>query len=131
MTQPQHLHEQALKRGPVTAREPRDRRVVGPVVPAQHPERDIQDAAALDLARGPHAHRVRMQQHRHHQRRIERRPTLTIRPVHPVERAQIQLADHRQHQPRQLTLTKPVPNIRRQQERLIDISPDKVLRHTP
>ena len=60
-------------------------------------------AAALDRPRGPLPQRVAVEQQRDHHRRVMRRPTMTVRAVGTIELGQIDLADHVEHQPRQVT----------------------------
>jgi hypothetical protein len=70
-------------------------------------------------------------QQRHHHRRIMRRPTMPIQTIGPVERVEIKLADGLEHEPRQMALRQPLPQARRQQQLLITITPDEILRHGP
>jgi hypothetical protein len=72
-----------------------------------------------------------IQQQRDHHRRIMRRPTMAILPVITVERVEIKLTDGLQHEPRQMVLRQPLLQARRQQQLLITIAPNEVLRHAP
>ena len=76
--QRQHLAEQAGDRVLVALDEPRDRRVIGPLLRRQHPERDVLLARPLDQPRRPHPARVRIEQQRHHHRRVIRRPAAPV-----------------------------------------------------
>jgi hypothetical protein len=70
-----------------------------------------------------------VQQQRHHQRRLIRRPTMAIGAVVGVERAQVQLLDRAQDAPHEVILRDPIQQRRRQQRRLLAVARDEVLRH--
>ena len=107
----------------------RDRRVIGRQIGRHHPKRHILDTATLDRPRRTHPHRIRIEQQRDHQRRVIGRPAPPIRaitrdktppdPTPRPRRSQTTPDDRRQ----------PLPQIRRQQQRLITIHRDEVLRH--
>jgi hypothetical protein len=84
---------------------------------------------ARSITREDRCPRVRVHQQRDHHRRVMRRAAVTIRAIVGVERGQIHLLDDRDHKPREVIRRQPVINARRQQERLIAIAPQKVLRH--
>src|SRR5215218_10085388 len=109
--------------------EARDRGVIGPPVGRDHPERDVLDARPLDHPRGPLTARVRVDQQRHHHRRIMRRATVPVRAVVGIERVQIELLDGRDHEPGEVISRQPIIHARRQQEDLLAIAPQEVLRH--
>ena len=129
VAQRQHLAEQLAERPLVPAAELRDRRVI------RHPHRrdqlvgHILPARPLDPTRGPVPARVRVQQQCHHHRRLVRRPTVTVRPIRPIERAQVHLLDRPQDRPHHVIVRHPIHQIRRQQHRLPPVASDEVLRH--
>jgi hypothetical protein len=128
-TQRQHLAEQARDRRLMANAEARDRRVIGRVVGGDDAERDIVLAAPLDRARGPHTDRVAVDEQRDHHRRIVRRTTPPVVAIGRVERRQIHLGDCVQHEPREVALGQPLAQARRQQQLLLAITRDEVLRH--
>ena len=127
--QPQHLPEQRAQRPLVTDPEARDRRVIGRLVSGDHPERDVLAATPLDPPRRALADRVRVHDQRHHHRRIMRRPPMTVGAIRGKERGQIQLADRLDHKPRKVILSQPLAQARRQQQLLLAITRQEVLRH--
>jgi hypothetical protein len=86
-------------------------------------------AATLDRPRGPLPQGIAVEQQRDHHRRIVCRATMTVGAVSAIELAQIDLADDIKHQPREMIVIKPLPQTRRQQQRLLAITPQEVLRH--
>jgi hypothetical protein len=58
-----------------------------------------------------------------------RRPAAAISPVLTKDRAQIQPLDDIEHKPRQMIPRQPIPDARRQQEILVPITRQEVLRH--
>ena len=64
-----------------------------------------------------------------HHRRVISRPTMTIRPVHLIERGEVHLLDRRQHRPHKVIRRHPIQQRRRQQQRLLAVARDEVLRH--
>ena len=125
----EHLAEQPGQRRLVALAEPRDRRVIRALVGADHPRGDVLDAAALDAPRRALADRVAVEQQRDHHRRIVRRPALAVVAVGRVERLQIQRRDGVDDEPREMTLGQPLAQARRQQQLLITITREEVLRH--
>src|SRR5262249_39663110 len=79
--QRQHLSEQPDQRLGVPATETRDRRLIRTNTGADHPHRDVLPAAPLDHTRGTLSSRARLQQQRHHQRRVARRPPVPVIPT--------------------------------------------------
>ena len=130
ITQPEHLAEQVSQRVLVTNNEPRDRGVIRHHIPHNHPIRHILATATLDRPRGAQIARKRIQHQHHHQRRLIRRPTVTIRPIRTIKRRQIQLRHRIDHEPRQMIRRQPIPDVRRQQEPLLPMTFNEVLRHT-
>jgi len=107
----------------------RDRRVIGRLVGGDDPKRDVLAAAPLDRSRGPHADRIGVDQQRHHHRRIMRRSTMAILAIGTVERREVKLVDDLQHKPRQVIGGQPIPQAGRQQQLVIAIARQEVLRH--
>ncbi len=54
---------------------------------------------------------------------------MPVRAIGDVERTQIELPDSVDHEPREMPLGQPIAQTRRQQQLLITITRDKVLRH--
>ena len=54
---------------------------------------------------------------------------MTIRPVHLIERGEVHLLDRRQHRPHKVIRRHPIQQRRRQQQRLLAVARDEVLRH--
>jgi hypothetical protein len=129
-TQRKHLAEEAGQRVLVALTEPRDRRVVRDLVRGNDADRDVFLARALDRPRRPHAARVRVEQQRHHHRRLERRPAVPVVPIGGVERAEIHLRDRVDHKPREVPFGQPVTDVGRQQKCLLPIARQQVLAHT-
>jgi hypothetical protein len=127
--QRQHLAEQTGDRVLVALDEPRDRRVIGPLLRRQHAERHILFARPLDLPRRARPARVRVKQQRHHHRRVIGRPAAPVPPVGGIKAVEIHLADSLQDEPREMAVWQPFPHIRRHQKRLLAITRDKALAH--
>ena len=108
---------------------PRDRGVIGRLVGADHPERDVLATAPLDPPRRALPDRIRVDEQRDHHRRIMRRPAMTVGAIARIERGQIHLLNSVEHEPRQVLLRQPLPQARRQQQLLLTITRDEVLRH--
>ena len=103
--------------------------MIGPLLRRKNPERDILITAALDHPRGPHPARVRVEQQADHHRRVISRPAAPVLAIGAIERIQIHLADGIDHEPRQVVLREPVPDVGRHQKRLLAITRDKALAH--
>ena len=127
--QPQHLPEQLTQRALVADPEARDRGVIGRLVGRDHPERDVLATAPLDPPRRTLPDRVRVHDQRHHHRRIVRRAAPPVRAIGSQERGQIELADRLDHKPREVILGQPLAQARRQQQLLLAITRQEVLRH--
>jgi hypothetical protein len=126
---PQHLPEQLTQRALVADTEARDRGVIWHLVGRDHPERDVLAAPSLDPPRRALADRVRIHDQRHHHRRIVRRPAVPIGAIGGKERGQIELGEHLDHKPREVILGQPLAQARRQQQLLLAIARQEVLRH--
>lgn len=126
--EPQDLTEQAGQSVLVALAEPGDRAVIRHLVRGDHAIGDILDAAALDHPRGALPARVGVKQQRDHHPRIVRRATMPISAISGVERSEVHLLDRRQHEPREVILRQPIPHARRQQQLLITITRQEVLR---
>jgi hypothetical protein len=83
----------------------------------------------LDAARETHADRVGVEHQRDHHCRIVRRPAMAVLAVGAIERRQVKLRDRLQHKPREVILRQPLTQARRQQQLLLTIARDEVLRH--
>jgi hypothetical protein len=127
--QGEHLAEQARERLLVTLAKARDRAVIGPLVGRDHPQRDIVDARPLDRPRRTPPPRIRVKQQRDHHRRIVRRAPMPVPAIGGIERRQIHLLDRGQHEPRQVVLRQPIAHARRQQQHLLTVTRNEVLRH--
>jgi hypothetical protein len=101
------------------------RRLIG----RDHPHRDIVVAAPLDPPRRPLADRVGVDQQRHHHRRIVRRAPPAVLAIALKERGEVHRFDGIEHKPREVILRQPLPQARRQQQLLLAITRDEVLRH--
>jgi hypothetical protein len=125
----EHLAEQAGDRLLVTLNKPCERRMVRPLLGRQHPEGDVFLAGALDHTRGPDPARVRVEQQRHHHRRVIGRPAAPVDAIGGIKRLEIHLADGVDDKPREVPLRQPLANIGRHQKRLLAITRDKALAH--
>jgi hypothetical protein len=127
--QPQHLTEEIAQRALVADPKARDRGVIGRLVGRDHPERDVLAAPSLDPARGALADRIRVHDQRHHHRRIMRGSAVPVGAIGGKERGQLKLADRVDHKPRKVVLGQPFAQTRRQQQLLLAITREEVLRH--
>ncbi|MEO8967319.1 MAG: hypothetical protein ABI355_06880 [Solirubrobacteraceae bacterium] len=80
---------------------------------------------AQDARRGPKC----IQNQGNHQRRVIGRAAVTIGAIRGIKRRKVHLIDRRDHKPRQMILRQPLPQRRRQQERLLTIRFDEILGH--
>src|ERR1035441_29310 len=129
VTQPQHLTEQISQRLLMPNDEPRDRRVIRHHVAGDHPVGHILATVTLDRARRADLRRVRIQDERHHHRRLIRRPAVTVSPIRAIERLKVHLRHRVDHEPRQVIGRQPIPHVRRQQETLLTPAFNEVLSH--
>ena len=103
--------------------EPGQHAVIGHVLRADDPERDIGMTQPFDLPR-----RTLTMSHRVHEQR-QQHVRVIAAPAHPtplrpgVKRGGVQLADRLDHEPHQMIFREPVGHRRRQQERLLTIHP--------
>jgi hypothetical protein len=125
----EHIGEQARERLLVTHAKTRDRCVVRRLVRADHTESNILHAAALDHPRRALTDRVRVEQQRDHHLRVKRSAPPPISAIRAEDPAQIDLLDRVEHTPRQVILAEPVTQAGRQQQLLITITSEEVLRH--
>ncbi len=107
----------------------RDRRVIRRRVGRDHARGHILHAPPFNAPRRPLPKRVDVQQQRHHHRRIVRRAAMPISAVGGVKRRQIQLGDGVDDKPREMPLGQPLAQTRRQQQLLLTVTTEKVLRH--
>ena len=125
----EHLAEQLAQRRLVALAKARDRRVIRRLVGRDHAHRDVLMAAPLDPPRRPLPDRVGVEQQRDHHRRIVRRPAPPVVAIAGQERRQIHRLDGVEHEPREVILRQPLAQTRRQQQLLLAITRDEVLRH--
>ncbi len=129
--QPQHLAEQPAQRHLMLRPEPGDGRVIGLQPAGDHPVAHVAHAPLLDDPAGPLSLAVAIQQQRDHHLGVERRPPVPVGPVPAAELAQIQGGDRVQYDERQIVLGQPFAHVHRQQQRLITLRINEVLRHKP
>jgi hypothetical protein len=103
--------------------------MIGRLVRANHARRHVLQAAPLDPPRRPLTERVAIEQQRHHRRGIVRRPPMPVRPISREKRGQIELRHRVNHKPREVILRQPLTQARRQQQLLLAITRQEVLRH--
>jgi hypothetical protein len=94
-----------------------------------HATSDVFDARPLDRRRRPSSTRPAVQQQREHHRRLVGSAPMTVVAVGGIERRRIHHRHGVDDEPRQMVLRQPLPNVRRQQERLLTITRQEVLRH--
>jgi hypothetical protein len=105
-----------------------DRRVVGALVGADHPEGDVLPAAALDRARGALADRVGVDEEGDHHLRVVS-GGVAVRSVGGVEGLEVELVDRLDHEPREVIGGQPVAQVGWQQQRLVTVAREEVLSH--
>ena len=130
-TEAEHLAKEARQRLLVANPKARDRRVVGHLVRADHPEGDVLAAAALDPPRRALADAAGVSEQGEHHRRVARGPTVAVDAVGAVERPEVELLDHLDHKPGEVVFIQPIAQIRRQQQRLLSVTAPEVLGHKP
>jgi hypothetical protein len=123
----EHVAEQTGQGGLVALAKARDRAVIGPLVGRDHAHRHSVDASAFDHARRAAAGGVRVEQERHHHRRIVGRAAVTVLPVGGVEGGQVHLLDRGEDKPRQVILRQPLAQARRHQKVLLAVARQEVL----
>ena len=64
-----------------------------------------------------------------HHRRVIRPPTNPVTAIRPIKLAQVHPRDRVQHEPSEMTLRQPIPNVGRHQERLITVTTNEILSH--
>jgi len=97
----------------VPSAETRDRRVVWDPVRRDHPKGDILATTPLDPPARALADRVRVQQQRHHHRRLERSATPAVVPIRRIEGTQVDLVDRVKDEPGEVILRQPLAQTRR------------------
>jgi hypothetical protein len=103
----------------------RDRRVVGDLVGADHPEGDVLAAAALDSARRAFADGVGVGEQRHHHRRIVGGGAVAVGPIGRVEGLEVELGDGLDHEPGEVVVVEPIAEVRREEHRLVAVAARK------
>ena len=106
--QGEHLREEPGEGPFMRCAEPSDRRMVRSLVDSDHPEGDVFDAATLDTPAGALADRVRVDEQRHHHRRVIGSATAAIGPIASEEHRKVELGDDIEHEPDQMILRQPV-----------------------
>ena len=119
LRQTDHLHEQRLEILQVPTPELAQRPVLRKVARRQHPERNVLFQLPSHPARREHPRRVGVEQHLHHHPRLIRRVATAVPLVQSVERPQIQTVHQIADMVRQVALRQPLPNVGRQQQRLV------------
>ena len=125
----EHLAEEVGERVLVADAEAGDRRVVGDLVGADHPEGDVLAAAALDPSRGALADRVGVGEQGEHHLRLVRGGAVAVGAVGGVEGLEVELLDRLDHEPGEVVLGEPLAQVRRQQQRLVTVAGEEVLGH--
>jgi hypothetical protein len=115
----------------VTHSKPSDRGVIRDLIGGDHTESDILAQTPLDTTRGALPDRVGIEQQRDHHLRIECHATPPINAIRVIDGAQIDLFDSVQHKPRQMVLRQPLAQAGRQQQFLLTIALQEILRHRP
>ena len=113
----------------MAAAELRDRGVVRAAHPRDHLERHVLPTRPLDPPRGPNPTRVRIEQQRHHHRRIERRAPRRAQPIPLSETAEVHLIHSTEHRPDQMILRQPLDQRRRHQQQLTTVNPSEFSSH--
>jgi hypothetical protein len=111
--------------------EPGDGRMIGTQAAGDHAVAHIANAPLFDHPAGPLALAVGVEQQRDHHLRIKRRPAVPIGPVAAAELTQVQGGHRIQHHEHQIVFGQPLAHVHRQQQRLITLRVQKILRHTP
>jgi hypothetical protein len=94
-----------------------------------HTEGDILAATPLDPPRGAVTDRVCVEQQSDHHLRVKRSTTPAIGAIDAVDGPQVDLLDRVKHAPREVILLQPIAQARRQQQLLLTVTRDEVLRH--
>jgi hypothetical protein len=113
----------------MASEKPGDRRVIWHHVHGDHPIGDIVSTVPLDPPSRPLVRRIGVEHQRNHHRRLIRRATMPIGAIGVIERRQLQRLHAIQQEPRKVIPRQPVPQRRRQQQLLIPITRQEVLRH--
>ena len=129
--QSQRLREDQRERVLVLPEEPGDRGVIGHQVGADIPTGHVDLAQLLDTPRGLHLLTRAIQRERQQHVRVVGRPPLAVVRMAHMQQRGIDRVDHLNDQMRQMTSWQPLPQIRRQQEPLIPITPHIRKRHAP
>jgi pyrimidine deaminase RibD-like protein len=98
-------------------------------LPAKHAKGDVLGAAAFELAGGAHAEAVAIQQHAQQGLGVVGGMAVPVITVGPVERTQVELVDHVEDEPGEVAVGQPVAQIRGQQEGLVAVAAQEVVRH--
>jgi hypothetical protein len=115
----------------VAGAEAGDGHVVGGLVGGQHPKGDVFLAAAFELSGGAHAKAVAVQQHAQQQLGVVGGMAVPVITVNAIEDSEVELIDHIEDEPGQVTLGEPVMQVGRQQEGLVAVAAQEVVGHGP
>ena len=128
----QHLHEQPSERREVLLAKSRYAVMVGMLIARENSKRHILVRRLFDLPRRRLAHAVAVdQQLDHHRRVIPGATPIVLLPVRIEDRRQIQAIHHVRDEQREVSLRHPLPQVRWQQQPLIQVVRQESLGHTP
>ena len=132
-TRPEHngRRSSTLAAGVVRVRFASMRRGAKPIpsVTCGAPAVAMHPAAPLDPPRRAFPDRVGVHDQSDHHRRIVRRAAVAVGAIRSQKRRQIELADRVDHESREVVLGQPLPQAGRQQQDLLAITRQEVLRH--
>jgi hypothetical protein len=109
--------------------EPGDGHVIGGAVAGKDAEGDVLVAAAFDLAGGADPGAVAIQQHGQQHPGLVGGPAMPIGPIGLQEWAKVELVDHVQDKPGQVTARQPVAQVRWEQKGLVTVAGKEVVCH--
>ena len=122
--QHQNLHEQPLNLLEEASPKGRDRVVIGMLVRHDEPERHRIQRRPLQLPARKHPCRIAVHHQPQQQRRVVRRRSRTA--VAPAHSPQVKAIDHLDHEPRKVTIGKPLVHRGRKQETRVAVDRPKV-----
>ena len=125
----EHPAEEVGERFLVADPKPGDRRVVGDLVRADHPEGDVLATAALDPPRASLADAVGVGEQADHHLRLVGGGAVAVGAIGGVEGLEVELLDRLDHEPGEVVVGQPIAQVRRQQQRLVSIAGEEVLWH--
>ena len=120
LAKPQDLRKKVGKGRQVLLTKRRDAVVIRMLIASEHAKRDVFVGRSLDLPGGWPTHAVAVHEQRDHHRRVKAgSPSVILRLVHGVNRAQVQARNHVEHEQRQMPLRQPLTEVRRHQQPLV------------